>query len=451
MLPIIGMSPGNSYFKDKEVAYLLRETLRKYWKAVIMIADVPSVSTYLAMWYTPTKAARKARLQWNALKNRTVRVLEEMGIDTTMVTIINRWEEVEPSRVYIQSLIDIKKLYDENPVFHDEVFRTSKEVLVWAKKEITAESVEQATEYLLAELAFIYASPILLNTDQIYYVYHKPWKVYEQRIAGKYDGTPKPELNFVLLEHPTETVYATHTKSIVFADRWEVIQKRGSVRAVLFPYLDQVWYDTEEKKWKGWCVEMFRAFFREQQINLEILGEVWYGVVSTVLDRGDADIFISPIWPYDERKLEVFHTQPHAKADIYALLPIHSPYKSLTFGQIARQYYLRVAVKENDVHHFLAKELFPNAKYVMVPQLAPIESIVHKVLNDEADITFWDPSLIDYISDLPAKDTLITKSLVRNSPVISTDVCFAVPWWEFTLKKVVDEWITKHLDRYLPK
>ncbi|MEI8252676.1 MAG: hypothetical protein WCG25_02820 [bacterium] len=43
------MSPGNSYFKDKEVAYLLKEAIKKYDKAVILIADIPAISTYLAM------------------------------------------------------------------------------------------------------------------------------------------------------------------------------------------------------------------------------------------------------------------------------------------------------------------------------------------------------------------------------------------------------------------
>jgi hypothetical protein len=43
------MSPGNSYFKDREVAYLLRETIKRYNKAVVLVADEPAISTYLAL------------------------------------------------------------------------------------------------------------------------------------------------------------------------------------------------------------------------------------------------------------------------------------------------------------------------------------------------------------------------------------------------------------------
>ena len=43
--PIIGMSPGNSYFKDAEVENLLRETVGKYGRVAIFVADVPAIPT----------------------------------------------------------------------------------------------------------------------------------------------------------------------------------------------------------------------------------------------------------------------------------------------------------------------------------------------------------------------------------------------------------------------
>jgi len=57
------MSPGNSYFKNKEVAYLLRESIRRYGKTAVMVLDEPATSTYLAMGYSLEKATKKARLQ----------------------------------------------------------------------------------------------------------------------------------------------------------------------------------------------------------------------------------------------------------------------------------------------------------------------------------------------------------------------------------------------------
>lgn len=95
VLPIIGMSPGNSYFKNKEIAHLLRETIKKYDQALVMVADVPATSTYEAMWYSPDRASRKARLQWNWLKNKTKTIIDTMGIDSSKVIIVDWAQEVE--------------------------------------------------------------------------------------------------------------------------------------------------------------------------------------------------------------------------------------------------------------------------------------------------------------------------------------------------------------------
>lgn len=446
MLPIIWMSPWNSYFKDKEVAYLMRETLRRYGKAVVMVADVPAASTYLAMGYTPSKARSKARLKGNNLKNRTARVLDEMGIDSSRVRIIDRENEVQTSPEYIRSLMDIQLLYETNTVFHDAIYQTSKNVLEWTGITTDNAGIEKATEYVLAELAYLHIAPDILWSQEITYVYHKNRDVYEQWIAGKFDGVWKPRLNFTLVEHPLETV-GSHGK-ILFQDRRETIKKRWSVRAVLFPYLDQVYYDANAKQRKWWCVEMIREILRDHEVNLEIIGEVWYGKIADILDRCEADIFISPVWPFDQRKLEVFHTDSYDRTWIFGLVAINSQFANVSFGYLSSQENLRVAVKENDIHHFLAQQLLPKAKYVRVPQLASVEEVLHKVLSDRADITFWDPELIQYVPWLPPKDAFVIKSIVRNSPMVTTDICFALPRWEFALKKVIDEWMKKYIDKF---
>ncbi len=44
-LAIIGMSPGNSYFKDYEVSFLLKEAVTRFGRCVVMVADVPAIAT----------------------------------------------------------------------------------------------------------------------------------------------------------------------------------------------------------------------------------------------------------------------------------------------------------------------------------------------------------------------------------------------------------------------
>jgi cyclo(L-tyrosyl-L-tyrosyl) synthase len=90
--PIIGMSPGNSYFKDDEIKYLLKTAVDRYGRVAVMIADIPAISTYIALGYPENRARRdKALPQGNLLKNRTERAIVQLGYTKDQVRIID-WE-----------------------------------------------------------------------------------------------------------------------------------------------------------------------------------------------------------------------------------------------------------------------------------------------------------------------------------------------------------------------
>ncbi|MBI2410590.1 MAG: tRNA-dependent cyclodipeptide synthase [Candidatus Kerfeldbacteria bacterium] len=77
---IIGMSPGNSYFKDEEVHYLLKSIVDRFGRVAILIADIPAVSTCVALGYPENRARRdKALPKGNALKNRVRKTIA--GVD----------------------------------------------------------------------------------------------------------------------------------------------------------------------------------------------------------------------------------------------------------------------------------------------------------------------------------------------------------------------------------
>src|SRR3989338_3558291 len=99
--PIIGMSPGNSYFKDEEVKYLLQVIVERFGHVAVLIADVPAISTYMAFGYPENRARRdKAIPQGNALKNRVRKVMKELRYSEQVVKIFDWQEEVENNPLY---------------------------------------------------------------------------------------------------------------------------------------------------------------------------------------------------------------------------------------------------------------------------------------------------------------------------------------------------------------
>lgn len=203
LLPVIGMSPGNSYFKDDAVRFLLREAVGRHGRTAVLIPDVPAVSTYLGLGYAPAKARSKAILKGNNLKNRTRRIMAELGLGADAVCIIEWDRDVALSEAFTSAYTETKKLYGKNDAFRAAVDSTTRSVLENTDDGSVhdEQGVRTATQYLLSELAFMESAPALLGCTSALYVYHKPWPVYEDYVAGVFDNRRRQHLGFWLLRN----------------------------------------------------------------------------------------------------------------------------------------------------------------------------------------------------------------------------------------------------------
>ncbi len=199
-LAIVGMSPGNSYFKREVIDDLLNYCVDQFSQVRIMIADKPTEHTYKARGYSSTKAERKARLNGNTLQNHSQRSIDEiLGRDIRLV----EWkDEINPHESYQKELRRIETLYERNDYFRDEVRETTRTVLEGKLKQgVEIESaIDEGVHYLLKELAFISASPEMFRVERVAYVYHDQWEVYENFVDGKFDGQKRTDLGFVVIK-----------------------------------------------------------------------------------------------------------------------------------------------------------------------------------------------------------------------------------------------------------
>ncbi len=196
---IVGMSPGNSYFKKDRIDELLKYCAGKFSQVKIMIADKPAEHTYKAIGYSPIEAERKARLNGNTLQNHSQTSIDEILGD---VQLIEWKDEINPHKAYQRELNRIEVLYGENDVFREEVRETTRTVLDGKLKQgVEIESaIDEGVNYLLKELAFLSASSEMFRTERVAYVYHDRWKVYEHFVDGKYDGQKRSDLGFVIVK-----------------------------------------------------------------------------------------------------------------------------------------------------------------------------------------------------------------------------------------------------------
>ncbi|MGV8150144.1 MAG: tRNA-dependent cyclodipeptide synthase [Candidatus Woesearchaeota archaeon] len=197
---IVGMSPGNSYFKKETIEELLTECTKIFSKILIMIPDKPAIHTYNALGYAKTKAERKARLSSNALINIINGVLPTIKEKYDGEIRIATWDDgVAKSEEYHKELNDLLKLYESNINFKEDVRTTTKGVIANKIKDgqDIEKSIDEGIKYLLSEFAFVSACS-KINNEEIVYVYHNPWDVYVNYVNGAYDEK-KSNLGFAIM------------------------------------------------------------------------------------------------------------------------------------------------------------------------------------------------------------------------------------------------------------
>lgn len=197
------MSPGNSYFKDEIVERLLRKVVDEFGKTAVLVADIPAISTYVALGYPENRARRdKALPQGNGLRNKVTKAMSVLGLSAEQVKVINWSAEIENNLDYKEKLDKVRRLFDSNSLFHEAANNATKEVLEYSGKlnSDTDSAVKIAVHYLLSELAFLEFAPKYLGVSRVTYIYHKDWPVYSSYIKGEFDGVTRPHLNFSIIK-----------------------------------------------------------------------------------------------------------------------------------------------------------------------------------------------------------------------------------------------------------
>jgi len=201
--PIIGMSPGNSYFKDEVVKKLIQKVVEEFSNTAVLIADVPAIRTYQALGYPENIARReKALPQGNNLRNKVKRAMDELGYTPEQVRIIDWKNEIEDNQKYREKYDKVVKLYETNRAFKIAADEATREVLEHTGKVVSdiQTAITIAVEYLLSELAFMEFGPEFFNVEKVAYVYHRKWPVYESYISGEFDGAVRSKLDSIELK-----------------------------------------------------------------------------------------------------------------------------------------------------------------------------------------------------------------------------------------------------------
>lgn len=437
---VIGMSPGNSYFKDEEIKYLLKTTVERFGRVAILIADIPAISTYVAFGYPENRARRdKAIPRGNSLKNKVRRAMEQLGYSDDIVNIVDWESQVENNAQYLEQYKKVQSLYDSNPAFQESANATTRAVLEGSNNKI--EDIDAATRiavhYLLSELAFLELGPVFFGVEKVVYIYHKNWLVYEDYIAGRFDHVLRPYLDFLLLENPYETFnpiwgLEDEEEKDDFKNILERVEATKILRVGFSNYPPAFMYDKDYDNFSGIFYEVIVGIAKKQGWKIRWVEEVGYGVITDGLDHKRFDIFGSAVWPTPERLEQASFSIPLYKSSAFAW--IRSDYHKSN-EEIKNDENARVAIRENDISDSVAKSEFPHNRVVQLPQLADTTELLEFVADGRADFTFVEPFLAQYFN---AKSSV---KLIPSSdqPIATFDNVFMFKKGEENFKKFIDK------------
>lgn len=413
------MSPGNSYFKDAEIRYLLQRIVEKFGRTAILIADVPAISTYEAFGYSAGRARSKAVLKGNNLKNRTRKIQHELGYADDQVRIIDWAVDVANNPNYKRIYADIHHLYQANDDFRAAVRKTTQGVIEGANRDIPSidQAIDVATHYLLSELSFLEFAPAFLDSQNVVYVYHKNWPVYENYIAGKFDNKPKLYLDFLLVEHPHETylpLQSVNGHSSKQLSTLDMIKQSGIIRGAFANYPPS-FIEYDDATFGGLFYDLITWIASDLGVQVEFTEEVGYGVIVDGLNERRFDVFCSAVWPTPERQAQALFSQSLYESPAY--MWVRQVKDKTIYDDIKSNRFFRIAVKENDISYSIANADFPHARQVRVPQLLDTMGLLEFVADDKADATFAEPYLVRLFNERSnTKLVAVTREPVRCYP-----------------------------------
>ncbi|MDI6413591.1 tRNA-dependent cyclodipeptide synthase [Streptomyces albus] len=216
---VVGVSPGNSFFRVPLLADLIHWLNSRFARMDIIVPDAELAPTFMALGYSPERAAGKARGEVNAVRNRIVRAWESLG-GPRPGDGLHLMSELVDRPQYLTARRRCEKALAVDGNLRTACQNASRTVLLARRpeKEPTAREIEQGMRYLLAELPFFVASADIFGVPSSLCFYHRPLPLAALIFSGRTVLKPTLRQAYALirptgLPHSREHGKAGHVSS----------------------------------------------------------------------------------------------------------------------------------------------------------------------------------------------------------------------------------------------
>ena len=182
---LVGISLGNSYFKEDILITFFEKIKNMFCHIYIFIPTLPYIHTLRAKNIT-SNPERKSKRDSIAMNNMVNKIIEKYK---NFITLIKWDKDITKNEEYKSSLEYLKQLYKDNTHFKTTIRLTSEKVIEGKYKDISKEeSIDHAKNFLLEEIAFLRKSDKILGISKpITYIYKEKWDIFEKYTQKEFD------------------------------------------------------------------------------------------------------------------------------------------------------------------------------------------------------------------------------------------------------------------------
>ena len=183
----------------------------------------------------------------------------------------------------------------------------------------------------------------------------------------------------------------------------EQVASSGAIRCGYVAYPPGLIKDPNTGKISGIFPDVLEQAAHNLGLKVEWTEEVGWGTMVEGLKAGRYDMIGSPVWPTSQRVRVADFTDPiyYGGAEAYVRPDDNRFAKGLAVLNAPE---FRIATTDGEVTDAIARQDFPKAQRVSLPQLSDLSQLLLTVADGKADVTFAEPHVAyEYMKHNPGK------------------------------------------------
>lgn len=215
---------------------------------------------------------------------------------------------------------------------------------------------------------------------------------------------------------------------------YERVLRTGTIRCGYFVYEPALIIDANNKEKSGIFYDLTEEMARRLGLKVEWTEEVGYGEITQGFETNRYDLFCNVVWPTPERSRAASFSIPLYYSVVGVFVREDDHRFDGNLGKL-NDPSIVLAVKDGDITASVAASVFPNAKFVSVPQMALTEQQLMEVGMGKADATFNEPALLDKYNKTAEKKL---RNIAESTPLKYFPSTYIMPKSDMALKQMID-------------